>query len=98
MIFKVLLDDFDALSDDEIVRLGGCVIYAGRDDVRVVGLTTRQAHEQLARVRRFLDENGDTWHPVEDAARDVVCSLGPEDVRRVPRSHLRLVSSVEVRT
>lgn len=97
MIFKILLDDFDCLTDEEILRLGGYVCYASADNYRVVGLTVRQASDQLARVRRFLHENGDQWHPVEDAARDAACSFGTDEPsrQRRPRPQLRLVSMLE---
>lgn len=96
-----VLDRFDALTDEEILDLGGLVVHVNVcglawshgdppiAQVRLAAFTRRQAQAQLERVRSFVEKQEPCWYVLEKEAAWLVSAFGPEPAVR-PR--LRLVS------
>jgi hypothetical protein len=97
------IDNFDSLTDEEIIALGGIVLHTRvwsqmrsvLGDFRLVALCHAQARRQAERLTAFVAEHGSEWTVLAEEANRLALDLGPEQ-KPERRPHLRLVEPSEV--
>jgi len=73
ILLASLVDNFDEISDDMVRDAGGVVAQCG--ELRVVGLTFRQAWRQYSRIKREMLDRAIPAEPLEFVAKAVAVAM-----------------------